>query len=157
MHNVEKKGYKLLIRGSKGLFHKYLLINEKKDVIEMKGQFFNGVCIGIEEIELVNNENLLLGDLAAYEVYNLYTEDYNLEFTFISFYRVKRDIYVTMDGGFLGRVQFNFDMNAIRRISTYTKNKDIDLEYISLKKKIDIAYELYKIASRMNQIIIYIH
>ena len=55
----------------------------------MKGQFFNGVCIGIEEIELVNNENLLLGDLAAYEVYNLYTEDYNLEFTFISFYRVK--------------------------------------------------------------------
>ena len=92
------------------------------------------MCIGIEEIELVNNENLLLGDLAAYEVYNLYTEDYNLEFTFISFYRVKRDIYVTMDGGFLGRVQFNFDMNAIRRISTYTKNKDIDLEYISLKK-----------------------
>ncbi|PHD31827.1 hypothetical protein COF65_32100, partial [Bacillus toyonensis] len=86
-----------------------------------------------------------------------YTEDYNLEFTFISFFRVKRDIYVTMDGGFLGRVQFNFDMNAIRRISTYTKNKDIDLEYIPLKKMIDIAYELYKIASRMNQIIICIH
>ncbi|PHD30246.1 hypothetical protein COF65_32970, partial [Bacillus toyonensis] len=73
MHNVEPKGYKLLIRGSKGLIYKYLLINEKKDVIEMKGQFFNGVCIGIEEIELANNENLLLGDLAAYEVYNLYT------------------------------------------------------------------------------------
>ena len=30
MHNVEPKGYKLLIRGSKGLFYKYLLINEKK-------------------------------------------------------------------------------------------------------------------------------
>ncbi|HFK1747757.1 TPA: hypothetical protein ACGX4N_004621 [Bacillus cereus] len=157
MYNVKPRAYKLLIQGSKGLFYKYLLINKKKDVIEMTGQFYNGVCIDIEEIELANNENLLLGDLAAYEVYNLYTEDYNLEFTFISFYRVKRDIYVTIDGGFLGRVQFNFDMNAIRRISTYRVNKDIDLEYIPLKNLIDIAYELYKIANRMNQIIICVH
>ncbi|MGG2120081.1 hypothetical protein AB1J99_31205 [Bacillus bombysepticus] len=150
MHNVEPKGYKLLIRGSKGLFHKYLLINEKKDVIEMKSQFFNGVCIDIEEIELVNNENLLLGDLAAYEAYNLYTEEYNLEFTLISFSRLKREIYVTMDGGRLGKVQFQFDINAIRYHSSYFSNSntnindlDLDLEMIPLTDLIDISYEMY--------------